>query len=209
MSTVQTKTNRSGRSTRDAIIDAASRLILVKGYSATSVDDVLRESSVGKGNFYHYFKSKEDLAHAILDRVVRAFLDRTLEPCFSDPDLSRLSQIRCFLDHLVSHQRDSACVGGCMMGNLASELSDVHEGFRARLADVFGHWRTRLTTALAEGQERGEVGPRCSPAVVAQFLVASLEGAILMTKLTKDIGVMEQCVAELKQYLSLYRGDAR
>jgi TetR/AcrR family transcriptional repressor of nem operon len=209
MSTAQTKPHRNGRSTRDAIIDAASRLILVKGYSATSIDDVLRDSTVGKGTFYYYFKSKEDLAYAILDRVVRGFVDRTLEPCFSDPGLSRLSQIRCFLDHLVSAQRDSACVGGCMMGNLASELSDVHEGFRARLAEVFGHWRTRLTTALVEGQERGEVTVRCSPAIVAQFLVASLEGAILMTKLTKDIGVMEQCVAELKQYLSLYSGGGR
>jgi TetR/AcrR family transcriptional repressor of nem operon len=209
MSTVHARSHRNGRSTRDAIVDAASRLILVKGYSATSIDDVLKDSSVGKGNFYYYFKSKEDLAYAILDRVVRAFVDQTLEPCFSDPDRNRLTQIQCFLDHLVSVQRDSACVGGCLMGNLASELSDVHEGFRARLAEVFGHWRTRLTTALADGQARGEVGKGCSPAAVAQFLVASLEGAILMTKLTKDIGVMEQCVAELKQYLSLYRGDVR
>jgi TetR/AcrR family transcriptional repressor of nem operon len=209
MSTVHAKTHRNGRSTRDAILDAASRLILVRGYSATSIDDVLRESTVGKGNFYYYFKSKEDLAHAILDRVVRGFVDRTLEPCFSDPAPSRLGQIRCFLDHLVSAQRDSACVGGCMMGNLASELSDVHEGFRARLAEVFGHWERRLTTALAEGQQRGEVVAGCQSAAVAQFLVASLEGAILMTKLTKDIGVMERCVAELKRYLLLYSGEAR
>jgi hypothetical protein len=85
----------------------------------------------------------------------------------------------------------------------------VHEGFRARLAEVFAHWRTRLTTALAEGQERGEVSARCAPATAAQFLVASLEGAILMTKLTKDIHVMEQCVTELTEYLSLYRGAER
>ena len=39
---------------------------------------------------------------------------------------------------------------------------------------------------------------------MAHFLVASLEGAILLTKLTKDISVMEQCVAELGRYLSLY-----
>jgi TetR/AcrR family transcriptional repressor of nem operon len=209
MASTQTKAARSGRGTRDTILDAASRLIFVKGYSATSVDDVLRESAVGKGNFYYYFKSKEDLVYAILDRAVRTFVDRTLEPCFSDPGVSRLAQIRCFLDYLVEIQRRGECIGGCMMGNLASELSDVHEGFRARLAEVFAHWRTRLTTALAEGQERGEVSARCAPAAAAQFLVASLEGAILMTKLTKDIHVMEQCVTELTEYLSLYRGVER
>ena len=58
----------------------------VRGYQNTSVDDVLRESGVGKGNFYHHFRSKEDLGHAILDQIIGSFLERTLEPCFSDPE---------------------------------------------------------------------------------------------------------------------------
>ena len=173
------------------------------------MDDVLRESAVGKGNFYYYFKSKEDLGYAIIDRVVRSFVERTLDPCFSDPDANRLSQIRCFLDRFLQAQRDCNCVGGCPMGNLASELSDVHEGFRARLAEIFTLWRARLTQALSEGRARDEVSPGCVPAAAAQFLVASLEGAILMTKLSKDIGVMEQCMAELKRYLSLYDRSGR
>jgi TetR/AcrR family transcriptional repressor of nem operon len=176
----------------------------VHGYHATSLDDVLRESGVGKGNFYHYFKSKEDLGYAILDRIVDSFLERTLEPCFSDPAVRPLSQIRCFLGRVLETQRERNCVGGCPLGNLASELSDVHEGFRTRLAVVFSAWRERLTLALADAQARGDVGPDCQPATVAQFLVASLEGAILMTKLTKDISVMEQCVTELGRYLGFY-----
>jgi TetR/AcrR family transcriptional repressor of nem operon len=58
----------------------------VRGYQNTSVDDVLRESGVGKGNFTHHFRSKEDLGHAILDQIIGSFLERTLEPCFSDTD---------------------------------------------------------------------------------------------------------------------------
>jgi TetR/AcrR family transcriptional regulator, transcriptional repressor for nem operon len=200
---------REGRPTRDAIIEAATRLMAVKGYTSTSVDDVLRESAVGKGNFYYYFKSKEDLGYAILDRVIEVFVERTLDPCFSDPEGNRIGQIHCFLDHVLEAQRKRNCVGGCPMGNLASELSDLHEGFRARLALVFRLWRERLTEALAEGQGRGEVSPQCAPAPVAQFLVAALEGAILMTKVTKEIGVMEECVSELKRYLSLYEQRGR
>ena len=207
--TTETKTSKDGRHTKDGIVDAAARIIHVKGYNRTSVDDVLRESAVGKGNFYYYFKSKEDLGYAIIDRVVRSFVERTLDPCFSDPDANRLSQIRCFLDRFLQAQRDCNCVGGCPMGNLASELSDVHEGFRARLAEIFTLWRARLTQALSEGRARDEVSPGCVPAAAAQFLVASLEGAILMTKLSKDIGVMEQCMAELKRYLSLYDRSGR
>jgi TetR/AcrR family transcriptional repressor of nem operon len=176
----------------------------VKGYNATSIDDVLRESDIGKGNFYYYFKSKEDLGHAILDRIVTAFLERTLEPCFSDPDTNRITQIHCFIGRILEAQRQHNCIGGCAMGNLASELSDVHEGFRERLAQVFSGWRQRLTDVLVDGQARGQVSGDCNPESVAQFLVATLEGAILLTKVTKDIGVMERCVDETKRYLALY-----
>ena len=195
---------REGRSTREAILEAASKLIHVHGYNHTSLDDVLRVSGVGKGNFYYYFRSKEDLGYAILDQIIDSFLERTLEPCFADPEGPALGQIRCFLDRLLEMQRARNCVGGCPLGNLAAELSDVHEGFRGRLASVFATWRERLTFVLSSAQSRGTVDTSCRPEAVADFLVASLEGAILLTKLTKDIAVMEQCVAETKRYLSLF-----
>jgi TetR/AcrR family transcriptional repressor of nem operon len=195
---------RDGRQTREAILEAAAELMHLQGYQATSLDDVLRESGVGKGNFYYHFKSKEDLGYAILDQAIASFLGKTLEPCFSDASIPRLAQIRCFLGRVLAAQRQRNCVGGCALGNLASELSDVHEGFRARLSGVFSVWRARLTQALAEAQVEGSVSAECRPEAVALFLVASLEGAILMTKLTKDIAVMERCVEELERYLTLY-----
>ena len=195
---------RDGRSTREAILEAATRLIHVHGYNHTALDDVLRESGVGKGNFYYHFKSKEELGYAILDQIIASFLERTLEPCFSDPAGRALTQIRCFFDRVLETQRERNCVGGCPLGNLALELSDVHEGFRARLTSVFSAWRERLTLVLRTAQRGGQVSGECRPEAVADFLVASLEGAILLTKLTKDIAVMEQCVAEMKRYLTLF-----
>jgi TetR/AcrR family transcriptional regulator, transcriptional repressor for nem operon len=195
---------RDGKTTREAILVAALRLMHVHGYNGTSLDDVLRESGIGKGNFYYHFRSKEELGYAILDQIVSTFVGQTLEPCFSDPTDPPLAQIGCFLDRVVQAQRDRQCRGGCAMGNLASELSDVHEGFRKRLASVFTTWHGRLAEALTEAKRRGEVVVGCDAEASARFLVASLEGAILLTKLSKDIGVMEQCVGEVKRYLTAY-----
>ena len=193
--------------TRDQILDAAARLIHLRGYHGTSLDDVLRESGVGKGNFYYYFRSKEDLGFAIIDRVVERFLERTLEPAFVDPTADPLDQVRAFLDRLLDVQRQRNCVGGCPMGNLACELSDVHEGFRQRLADIFERWRVMLATTLERGRESGRLRADLDAASAAGFVVAALEGAILMAKVTKDIAVMEKCVVELKHHLTLYARD--
>ncbi len=195
---------RDGRSTREAILAAALRLMETQGYRNTALDDVLRESGVGKGNFYYHFRSKEELGYAILDQLVEGFLERTLRPCFSSPDSRPTTQIRCFLDRIRDIQRERNGVGGCPLGNLVAELSDLHEGFRARLSGVFSAWRDRLTIALRQAQHGGEVSTECRPEAVAHFLVASIEGALLMTKLSKDITVLEQCVEEMKRYLALY-----
>ena len=193
-----------GAATRDQILDAAGRLIHLQGYHCTSLDDVLRESGVGKGNFYYHFKSKEELGYAIIDRLVRGFVERTLEPAFADPAADPVQQIHDLLDRVLDTQRQRNCIGGCPMGNLASELSDVHEGFRKRLADVFVAWRLTMAQALRRGQAAGGLRADCDPEGAAYFLVAALEGAILMSKVTKDIAVMEQCVDELKRHLTLY-----
>jgi len=190
--------------TRDQILDAAGRLIHLRGYHNTSLDDVLRESGVGKGNFYYYFKSKEGLGYAIIDRVVQGFLERTLEPAFADTEADPVEQIHAFLDRIVDIHRRRNCVGGCPMGNLASELSDVHEGFRQRLAEVFDHWRVKLADALERGRRRGRLRADLDAAGAAGFVVASLEGAILMAKVTRDISVLEKSVAELRHYLVFY-----
>lgn len=200
---------KTEKPTRDLILKAASRLMALRGYHSTSLDDLLRESGVGKGNFYYYFKNKEELGYAILDRIVRGFVERTLEPCFSDERIRPLDRVRCFLDRILEIQRDKNCVGGCPMGNLASELSDVHEGFRRRLAEIFTVWRERVTEALREAQADSSLRSDSDPASLAHFLVAALEGAILMTKVTKDIQIMTTCVGELKAHLLLYATEGQ
>jgi TetR/AcrR family transcriptional regulator, transcriptional repressor for nem operon len=202
-STSETRSSK-GAATRDQILNAAARLIHVQGYQSTSLDDVLRESGVGKGNFYYYFKSKEDLGYAIIDRITQAFVERSLGPAFADTDADPVTQIHAFLDRVLEAQRLRKCVGGCVMGNLASELSDVHEGFRLRLASIFDLWRVHLAEAVSRGQARGRLRADVDASRVAQFLVAGLEGSILLSKVTKDITVMERCVEELKRHLTLY-----
>ena len=70
------------------------------------------------------------------------------------------------------------------------------EGVRRRVGQV--------TAALRDAQARGEVVITCEPNAVANFLVASLEGAVFVSKLTKDPTVVQQCVSELGRYLALY-----
>src|SRR5690349_3875562 len=150
-----------GAATRDQILNAAARLIHIQGYQSTSLDDVLRESGVGKGNFYYYFKSKEDRAYWAISRITQRSVERG--------------------------------------PHLASAPAQVDEGFRPRLAGVFDRRRIALAAAVTRGQARGPLRADMAACRVAQFLVAALEGAILLSKVNNDITVMATCVEELKR----------
>lgn len=61
---------------RKEILDTASALFDKKGYNNTTINDILREVNIAKGTFYYYFKSKEEVMDAIIDRFLEIGLER-------------------------------------------------------------------------------------------------------------------------------------
>jgi TetR/AcrR family transcriptional repressor of nem operon len=190
--------------TREQILDAASRLIHIRGFNNTSVDEILKESGVGKGNFYYYFKSKEELGFAILgrslDRISTELLDKSFHP-EKDP----WQQIIEFLDYQVQRARQRGCTGGCILGNLAVEMSDIHEEFRRRLSEAFSRLRGRIEASLTQARGQGSLRADADIPRLAHFIVAGFEGAHMMGKLHRSVDVMAGVVEELKGHLAQYR----
>lgn len=186
--------------TKEEILEAACRLISLKGFHQTSLDDILKASGVGKGNFYYHFRSKEELGYAMLERMVEAYRDGVLAPILrqgGDP----LDQIFEFLERILEAQRQRGCTGGCAMGNLAVEMSDVHEGFRRRLAQIFDSWRREIERHLEVARQQGQLDPMTDPRALAGFLLAVVEGGILLAKVAKEPGILEECIDQLKRHL--------
>ncbi len=191
-------------STRDQILDAATRLIHVRGFHNTSVDAILRESGVGKGNFYYYFKSKDEVGFAALDRALARIRDDLIAQSFAsgrDP----WQQIEVFLDLVVAQARRSGCTGGCPLGNLAIEMSDVHEEFRGRIIHAFQQVRGHIEEALRQAHAQGRLRADADIPRLAGFILAGFEGAIMLGKLQKDAAVMADVIEELKRALACYR----
>jgi len=196
-------------SRRNAILDAAARVINERGYSHTSVEDLIAATGLsGKSHFYHYFPSKEALGMAVIDRQFERFTERGLA-ILSEPMIEPIDRLSLFIDTLVALQRERDGGSGSPFGNLAGELADAHEGFRRRLDDVFDRWTEQLDALL------GEVGPQLREGVnsvrMARFIIASLEGGMLLTRVARDVSVMEGIGEDLKRFIAthLRDGEAR
>ena len=193
-----------GAATRDQILNAAARLIHLQGYQCTSLDDVLRESGVGKGNFYYYFKSKEDLGYAIIDRITQA---SSSAPSSRPSRMPRRTRSRRSTRSSIGCSRPSASAtasGAARWVIWPRSSPTCTRGSGSGSPGIFDLWRAHLAEVVSRGQARGRLRADMDASRVAQFLVAGLEGSILLSKVTKDITVMERCVEELKQHLTLY-----
>jgi len=191
--------------TKELIIEAASRLMHLQGFNHTSIDDVLRESGAGKGNFYYYFKSKEELGYAIIEGNLKRFSEHVMGKAF-DNHKDPLAQVDDFLDIILEVHRQRNCSGGCPLGNMAMELSDIHEGFRKKFQEVFAGWRVQVANVLQRAKASGQLNDNVDPTRLAQFVIAGVEGGILLMKVKKNIKVLESCFEELKKHIRMYVG---
>ena len=165
----------------------------------TSVDEVIQAAGLsGKSQFYHYFASKESLGFDVLDRQFARFAEGGLA-ILREPMIDQLDRLWLFIDTIVALQHERDARAGSPFGNLAGELADAHEGFRARLDEVFGKWSAQLQSLFWELRERLHEGTDAGR--LARFMIAALEGGMMMTRVTRDVTVMEGIGEDLKQFL--------
>jgi TetR/AcrR family transcriptional regulator, transcriptional repressor for nem operon len=175
-----------GDKTKERIVRAATRLIHTRGYKNTSLDDIFTESGVNKGSFYFHFSGKDELVNAVIDRFIGG-IERRLVTLFSGPG-TPLEKLSAYFDAMVYLMERSGCTGGCLLGNLTLEVSDWHDELRDHLSASFDRMKGLITDVVTEGQGSGEIRADRSAEELAVFVVALLEGGLMLSRVKKDIG---------------------
>jgi AcrR family transcriptional regulator len=177
-----------GRATRDRIVAAAADLMYEQGVAGTSLQDVQQASRVSGSQMYHYFGDKASLVRAVIARQGEALLGN------QEPWLRRIDSvagIRAWRDYLVSTMRRRECRGGCQLGSLAGELSDLDPAARSDLAATFGRWISAIRDGLQAMQDRGELRADADVTRLACALMAAAEGGQLLAKTLRDVAPLE------------------
>jgi TetR/AcrR family transcriptional repressor of nem operon len=175
-----------GLRTREQVLAEASALFRERGFRGTSIGDVLERTGIQKGSLYHHFASKDELGHAVLDRWTEDLRSRLLDYLTSPAGPPPLERIAAALDGFVTEQEAAGCRGGCPFGNLALEMADVDERFRARISEAFRRLSDAFSALITRAKHDGALRPDADPQVLGHFLVASIEGGILLAKVHRS-----------------------
>lgn len=199
---------RDGTATRERILQTAERLMTDQGYNATSVDQVIAESSSSKGGFFNHFASKSDLARQITERYVEsdlAHLSAGLAAIANVADAAE--RVVTFLryyeesaDEIMSEQ--SGCLYAAMLAERQFAGSDINDlvakatlAWRGAVVDL-------LRPALAERRPDLDVDVDA----LADQLYTTFEGAFILSRTLQDSSAMR---AQLRVYRQLVEGLLR
>ena len=180
-------------SMRDHLITSALQTLHRQGFNGTAVQDITDAAGLPKGSFYNYFESKEALALEVIDRFGTG---RTaLAGVLSDESISPVERLRRYFASVVTGYAAHNYERGCLLGNFSTELADQSRVIRDRLSSNFAAWSRPIETCIRDGQKAGEISRDMDARVLADFLLNSLEGAMLRTKVEKDSSPLDHFMA--------------
>jgi TetR/AcrR family transcriptional repressor of nem operon len=176
---------------RDDIISAGLRVMFRSGYNGSSVRDIVAEAGVPQGSFTNHFRSKEGFAEAVLDRYF-TYVQGLVREAMDDRSLTPRRRLRRYLDIITTKLEADHWTRGCLIGDLSLEASGRSEPLRARLAAIYEEWRAPFAACIAEGQAAGEIAKTFDPIDLAEFLLASWQGAMLRMKVERGPAPLER-----------------
>ena len=189
--------------TRKKLLDAAEQLMLQKGFVATSVDEICSGAGVTKGSFFHYFETKEALGKAALERFAQCQEGRFSAKCA--PVKDPLERVYALIDCAITACRDPS-TKGCLAGTFAQEISQTHPGLRKCCEQIFERFSDGVTRDLVAAKKLYAPQADFDAKGLGGFVLALLQGSLLVVKTTGDRKQMEKNILHLRNYLEALYG---
>lgn len=178
---------------RTRLIEAADTLVYQQGFKQTTLADIAAQSKVPLGNVYYYFKTKDDIGHALIEHrqhYFRCVMDKW--DALPDPR----ERILAFIQS-ASELRDTVAQSGCPIGSLCQELHKDGGSLADEAAGIFSsllEWLENQFRLLGTGKEAS---------AHALHLVAAMQGAALLTHAFHDPKLMSREAARLMAWVKV------
>ncbi len=169
--------------TREDILKSVLNTVHAKGLTSTGLNELFRISGASSGSFYNYFNSKQDLGHALIDFEWLQLKSNIIDTAGRKADNS-IERVLWIIDRLEAKQLESPQCDGCILGNFIVDLAEQDPSFRTHLQEIFTLWQDAFADILRDG--KSQLKPYIDPDLLAEAIITSLEGAMLMGKLYRS-----------------------
>lgn len=186
--------------TRTRLLDATYSLMIRKGYPSTSVDEICAAAEVSKGSFYHFFKSKQDLAIAMLEHHMEGALEAIEEGLDLSGVETPAERVIRYVKH-VEEKSEDVWSEGCLIGSFALELAETHPEIREKVSRIFRDLVDEMEQVFAP-LCRPHSGLDTPPArELAEQFIMVIEGGVVLSRAHADRRYVPQAIRGFRRYL--------
>ncbi len=165
------------------LLDSAEQLFWHYGHRASSLDKIANDAGQSKGAVFHYFRNKKDITSQVLRKYAQEQLFGPLQNHFEKTTDTKIALLN-WVTEIYQDYTKSNFKGGCLLGNMALELSDCDEAARQEMASIFLDWENQMAGYFKDGGRIGEV--LMEPRQFARLVLATLQGITMTIKVHKD-----------------------
>jgi len=120
------------------------------------------------------------------------YLKKLVSEALNDETLTPRQRLKRYLDVITDKLERDRWMLGCLIGDFSLQVTSHSKLLRKRLDSIFREWRTLFASCIAAAQSAGEVDSRFDATELAEFLLASWEGAILRMKVERSPAALER-----------------
>jgi TetR/AcrR family transcriptional repressor of nem operon len=191
-------------------MDAAQQMVLNVGLSGTSVEKVIEQAGVTRGTFFYHFRTKHDLAAALIERYAsedehhfQDFMAKA-EQLARDPLQQLLIFVGLFIE--MTEQLEEP-FPGCLYASYCYQSGAISDDVMAQVERMMHFWRDRLGSKLEE--VCALYTPRIAVAhhQVADHMLATFEGAFILAKVMREPKLASEQLVQCRNYLELLFAD--
>lgn len=175
---------RNPDATKDRILEKSGILFNTQGYKATSISDITAATGFTKGAIYRHFSSKAALEKATLFHLSSLMFEK-LRACIKS-ETTAGNKLRAIFRYYESYVTRAQLKGGCPLMNAAVEADDANPALRKEAVKVLDILRDSVITILKNGIRYKQIKKEIDLEFYSSLIIASLEGAIMMSKLRGD-----------------------
>jgi TetR/AcrR family transcriptional regulator, transcriptional repressor for nem operon len=181
--------------TKKLILQKAGILFNTQGYKATSLSDILTETGFTKGAIYRHFENKGELESAALAGLMEMVYDSMRKAITAAPTAPL--KLKAIFNFFQSYISTPFITGGCPLLNIAIEVDDSDSILKIEAQRNLQVIRTSIIHVIEKGIAYKQIKKTVDAKQLATLIFASLEGAIMMSKLSNSAKDMKLVLAYL------------
>jgi TetR/AcrR family transcriptional repressor of nem operon len=201
-----TPTLRKGERTRRHIVERAAPVFNQRGFAGASMNELVAATGLEKGGIYNHFGSKEALAREALDYSVSLIVDRFSRALDGREDA--VDRLVAIVDAFADEIDHPDVPGGCPVANTALESDDTNPELCAHARGAMDSWHRLIGAIVKSGKQRGDLRADTDPYELATMITATLEGALMLSRLMHEPAHMRRAAAHLESYIHSLRPGA-